>query len=200
MDVNVATAERLQALPGVGPALARAIIEARPLHDKADLARVKGLGDAKRAELRGRVAFGKAEDVAEGKAKAEAPEAVKTKAGEAGAKAKAKASEVAEEEARHKKVEAAKGKMKSRAEAATETTQGKVETAGEPVSSQPPAGRRININTASPAELDQLFGIGEVRARAIVEGRPYKAIEEIKKVKGIGEGIVAKMKDRITVK
>ena len=112
VDVNTATAERLQTLPGVGPALSRAIIDARPFRNYDDLAKVKGLGEAKLADLRGRVEFGKAKDVEEGKAKAgEAAETAKTKAGEAGEKGKAKASEVAEKAKR--KVDAAKGKVKS---------------------------------------------------------------------------------------
>jgi competence protein ComEA len=38
---------------------------------------------------------------------------------------------------------------------------------------------RINVNTASVGELDALAGIGEVRAQAIINSRPYSQIEEL---------------------
>jgi competence protein ComEA len=44
-----------------------------------------------------------------------------------------------------------------------------------------------------------LPGIGPVKAQAVIEGRPYKKIEDIKKVKGIKEGEFNKIKDVITV-
>jgi hypothetical protein len=49
-----------------------------------------------------------------------------------------------------------------------------------------PAGR-INVNTASQAELEALPGIGPVIARRIVEGWPYRSVEELDRVKGVGK-------------
>ena len=57
----------------------------------------------------------------------------------------------------------------------------------------------MNINTASKEDLDKLFDIGEVRAQAIIDGRPYQKIEDVMKVKGIKEGIFEEIKDHITV-
>ena len=37
-----------------------------------------------------------------------------------------------------------------------------------------------------PAELEALPGIGPGIARRIVEGRPYRSVEELERVKGIG--------------
>lgn len=50
-----------------------------------------------------------------------------------------------------------------------------------------PVGRRININTATQAELETLPGIGPVIARRIIEGRPYRSVEQLERVKEIGK-------------
>jgi competence protein ComEA len=63
-----------------------------------------------------------------------------------------------------------------------------------------PLGQKVNINTAAKEELDALPGIGPVKAQAIVEGRPFKSIEDIKNVKGIKDGEFSKIQDLITVK
>lgn len=46
---------------------------------------------------------------------------------------------------------------------------------------------KVNINTATEEELDTLPNIGPARAKLIVAGRPYKSVEELKKVSGIGD-------------
>lgn len=61
----------------------------------------------------------------------------------------------------------------------------------------------ININTATKSELTKLTGIGDAKAEAIIEYRNtngyFKSIEDLLKVKGIGDAIFAKIKDNITV-
>lgn len=62
---------------------------------------------------------------------------------------------------------------------------------------------KVNINTCSKAELLTLPGIGEVIADRIIEYRedtPFKRIEDIKNVSGIGEKKFEAIKDLITVK
>lgn len=62
---------------------------------------------------------------------------------------------------------------------------------------------RININTASEAELCNIPGIGAVRAAAIVAYRQEKggfaSVEDIMNVSGIKEGTYEKIKDSIKV-
>jgi competence ComEA-like helix-hairpin-helix protein len=53
LNINSATAEELQRLPGVGPVLASRIVAARPFKSPDDLRQVKGIGDRKYAQLRG---------------------------------------------------------------------------------------------------------------------------------------------------
>ena len=68
-------------------------------------------------------------------------------------------------------------------------------------STSAPQSDKININTASAAELMQLSGIGEVKSWAIVSYREehgaFSRISDIKKVKGIGDATYAKIKDHI---
>lgn len=65
------------------------------------------------------------------------------------------------------------------------------------------AAVRVNINTASAAELQTLDGIGEVTARKIVSDRetngPFATVEDIKRVSGIGDKKFENLKDSICV-
>ena len=64
--------------------------------------------------------------------------------------------------------------------------------------------KKIDINSASVAELQKLPRIGEKVAQRIVDFRKqhgdFKKIEEIMKVKGIGEKTFKLIKDLIVVK
>lgn len=59
LDLNTATLEQLDGLPGVGPATAQAILDHRAEHGRFtqvhDLLEVRGIGDAKLAALRSKV-------------------------------------------------------------------------------------------------------------------------------------------------
>lgn len=61
----------------------------------------------------------------------------------------------------------------------------------------------ININTASLEELTTLNGIGEAKAKSIIEYRNanglFVSIEDIKKVSGISDSLYEKIKDHIKV-
>ena len=61
----------------------------------------------------------------------------------------------------------------------------------------------VNLNTASQVDLMTLPGIGTEKADAIIQYRqdngPFKTIEAIQDVAGIGPGIFEKIKDQITI-
>jgi comEA protein len=64
-------------------------------------------------------------------------------------------------------------------------------------------GQKININTADSLKLQTLPRIGPKVAQKIIDFRKkhgkFKKIEEIMKVKGIGEKIFQEIKEKITV-
>ena len=62
----------------------------------------------------------------------------------------------------------------------------------------------VNVNTATPEQLDAIKGVGPAKARAIVDYRtkngPFKTVEDVSKVKGIGQGaFFSKIKGELTV-
>jgi competence protein ComEA len=61
----------------------------------------------------------------------------------------------------------------------------------------------VNVNTATQAQLETLNGIGAVKAKAIIDYRtkngPFKTVDELDKVPGIGQGILGKIKADVAV-
>jgi comEA protein len=54
---------------------------------------------------------------------------------------------------------------------------------------------RINLNTASLAELETLPGVGPKFAARLIEGRPYSSFEDVDRVKGVGPKMLEKLKN-----
>lgn len=65
------------------------------------------------------------------------------------------------------------------------------------------ADGKINLNTATEKELQELPGIGPAMSARIVEYREsngaFQSIDDIKKVRGIGASKFEKLKDRVTL-
>ena len=66
-----------------------------------------------------------------------------------------------------------------------------------------PQETKININTATAEELQTLYGIGPVKAQAIIDYRNengfFHSVDELINVPGIGPKTLEKIRDEITV-
>ena len=65
------------------------------------------------------------------------------------------------------------------------------------------SGGKVNLNSATAAELEALPGIGQVLAQRIVDYRtqhgPFRSVRDLLKVEGIGEKKFDSIKDHVTV-
>jgi len=63
---------------------------------------------------------------------------------------------------------------------------------------------KVNINSASAKELMTLSGIGEKVAQRIVQFReangPFKSVEDLKRVDGVGGALLERNRPRLVVK
>ncbi|WP_137888125.1 helix-hairpin-helix domain-containing protein [Pseudomonas sp. 2FE] len=63
---------------------------------------------------------------------------------------------------------------------------------------------KVNLNTADAATLErELIGIGEVKAKAIIDHRetngPFASVDELLEVKGIGAATLEKNRDKLSL-
>lgn len=65
------------------------------------------------------------------------------------------------------------------------------------------AGALVDLNSATQAQLESVKGIGETKARAIIDYRrkmgPFRNVDDLKKVTGFGPKTVARMRAELTV-
>lgn len=69
-----------------------------------------------------------------------------------------------------------------------------------PAADKAPAAELLDINSATAEQLGALPGIGDVRAAAIIKGRPYKGKDDLVKKKILTPGVYKKIKDQIIAK
>jgi competence ComEA-like helix-hairpin-helix protein len=53
----------------------------------------------------------------------------------------------------------------------------------------------VDLNRASQQDLQRVGGIGEERAKRIVENRPFQSWEDLKKVEGFNDKLVEDLKN-----
>jgi competence protein ComEA len=77
---------------------------------------------------------------------------------------------------------------------------GTVDTAGGPSGA---AGGRVNLNTATMAQLEALPGVGPVLAQRIVDFRtrhgPFRSVADLRQVDGVGDARYTQLKDLVVV-
>ena len=57
----------------------------------------------------------------------------------------------------------------------------------------------VDLNTADEKTLETLPGVGKATAQAIIAGRPYKSVDELKRVKGMSDKKIDAIKNMVTV-
>jgi competence protein ComEA len=66
-----------------------------------------------------------------------------------------------------------------------------------------PAAGVVNVNTATAEELVRLPGIGESKARAILDYRKergaFKSVDQLREVKGIGDAALERIRSQVAV-
>ncbi|MFW6303894.1 MAG: ComEA family DNA-binding protein [Candidatus Sumerlaeota bacterium] len=169
LDLNLADATALDALPRIGPSRADAIIEWRKQNGSfsttRDLLEIHGIGE-KTLELLEPLIFVESTEV---------PATQHNEGGEAGADKRA-GSTIAPNSGSEKPI------------AASENTGQEEKT-------------KIDINSAGQEKLEDLWNIGPAKARAIIEWRqtngPFRDIEQIQEVPGIGPSTLERNRDRL---
>lgn len=63
-----------------------------------------------------------------------------------------------------------------------------------PTGEAPGGHAKLDVNSAPAAELQNVRGIGPVLAQRIIEARPYKSADELRRVKGIGAKTYEKLR------
>ena len=57
----------------------------------------------------------------------------------------------------------------------------------------------LDLNKAPVSRLETLPGIGPETAKAIVKGRPYKSIEDLDRIKGVGPATIDKLREKVVI-
>lgn len=173
IDPNTASADELDRLPKVGPALAQRIVEWRAAHGRfrtlADLDSVPGVGPALLRDAAPNLALRPAPPAAPKSGQGSAPEGAKTR------DSFQPAASVADWERSPQRGTGGGGA----------------------------APAVVALNRATAAELEALPGIGPALARRIVAWRaqngPFRSVDDLSRVPGIGSATLERLRPRVRV-
>ena len=210
VDLNTASEKELEEIKGVGPATAKKIIAGRPYKSIDDLKKAK-IPDKTIESMKPFVKIGTApaaakpaaetKPVTPAKAAAESKQVTPAKSAASPTAAKETPVKATTPPVQTKAVAPAPATPSKAPAEATKATKAPAKAKDkEAATAKLAPGQKVNINTATKEELEALPEVGPVKAQAIIDGRPYKAPEDVMKVKGIKEGTFNKIKDYIVVR
>ena len=58
--------------------------------------------------------------------------------------------------------------------------------------------QKVNLNTASQAEIESLPRVGPALAERIINGRPYQSLEDLDRIRGIGPALLDQIRPLVT--
>jgi len=206
VDLNSATESELQELPGVGAATAKKIVAGRPYKSVDDLAKA-GVSQSEITKL--------APVVTVGSASRNSSAATADKAEKSSDKINLNSATQEELEtlpgvgaATAKKIVAGRPYKSvddlakagvSKAEIEKITAQVTVASAGGKSAGQTtPKASKVDLNSASQSELEELPGVGTATAKRIIAGRPYKTVDDLSK-SGVSASEIARLTPLVSV-
>lgn len=216
VDLNSATAEELQKLPGVSAATAKKIIAGRPYASVDDLAKA-GVSKTTLNKIKSLVTVADSAPAKDAPASGDADKMELVDLNSATAEELKKLPGVSAATA--KKIIAGRpytsvddltkagvskttlGKIKSLitvAVSAPAKTTDKTAPEKEADAPKTAAGDKVDLNTATAAELEALPGVGAATSKKIIAGRPYKSVDDLSK-SGISKSALAKLEPLVTV-
>jgi competence protein ComEA len=207
IDLNTATLKDLEDLPGVGRSTANKIIAGRPYTSIDDLAKA-GISKNEIAKLTPLVEVGSTGTAAEPAAAANASGADKIDLNTASQKDLEELPGVGRSTANkiiagrpYKSVDDLQNAGISKSEIAKITPLvevGSTGSAAEPAAANAASTDKIDLNTASQKDLEELPGVGRSTANKIIAGRPYKSVDDLQNA-GISKSEIAKITPLVSV-
>ena len=131
----------------------------------------------------------------------EAPAKTKAKPKAAAKKAAAKEEAPKEKAPKEKapKEKAVKEKAPKATAAKAEPKAPAKETKAAAKEAKAPVAKGVAVNAASEAELLAVKGLSATLVKAIIAGRPYKSLDDLGSVKGVGPKLLAKLRDELVL-